>query len=590
MRLGLFHLREEENTQNKNYNFTRFNLKSGDTEINLLDLFGTDGLMMDKKKKKIQIIKSVRYASTNYGGYKLDRNQRRLNGRTSENFSNSFFEDLKGNTICDDNNNVIFTILGLKYASFNDRHVILLLHPNDEPWDTFERFEAVLGANARGLTEEKQAASKINQIFKSKNCLAAYPNGDSSGNFSEIDSLSDIEPGLSEGQIKSFQDWFEGIPNKNKSYRCFMRKDLIGFEKFFKTKSKYIDSFTTADFFIFSDSFISEAQGYNEENTISVSKLNEAVKKGDLFPISYKNSTKTNCISFISNGKDYSIWNPNVVNVYSRKLAPLENENTKTYAKLWVSGVSTFENGTYTINTVLNIYDVPENDLSKKHFLVGVQLRSAGDTKCIAETSLKAYTKSSNSNEIIEVDSDGQGGKITSLLPMGDTGIGKVLVKEYFNLAWAKDKEFKTKGKKVTPRIIAIEKISFADKNTYAFNDEKNYSAKKIFGLIDYLRDKITGDPSYKESNNRSDFFFEVNRKKVLSLLKIVYRIRDPEKNKNGEIVDDGSLNYYKWENRKRHRLSLNEKIKIAEVKVKIAERNLKSKLAYLRECTSFNI
>jgi hypothetical protein len=111
-----------------------------------------------------------------------------------------------------------------------------------------------------------------------------------------------------------------------------------------------------------------------------------------------------------------------------------------------------------------------------------------------------------------------------------------------------------------------------------------------MFGLIDYLRCEITGEPFYKESNNRSDFFFEVNRKKVLSLLKIVYRIRDPEKNKNGEIVDDGSLNYYKWENRKRYRLSLNEKIKIAEAKVKIAERNLKSKLAYLRECTSFNI
>ena len=265
-----------------------------------------------------------------------------------------------------------------------------------------------------------------------------------------------------------------------------------------------------------------------------------------------------------------------------KKLKPLTDPSVKTYAKFWVSGISTFPDNTYTINVVLNIYDVPEDNLNKKHFLVGVNLRSAGNTKCVAETSLKAYTQIKDSDEIIEVDSAGQGGKITNLLP-SETGNGDVLVSEYFNSekGWELDLGYKTKNKEETLRSKMLSQIGFEEGEgiIYPFTNNNNNSKEKTIGLINYLK----GNKNIVIENSRfdrSDFFFEIEPQKVLDLLKIVYRIRDPQEN------GDASLDYYKWESRKKHRLSLNERIKIAEAKVRIEERNLKRALQNLKNCT----
>lgn len=588
MRTKFFKLKENEETfiQDKNLNFSDFIIKNedgSDTQINLKSIFGTEFLRMTENPNTIQVIPpSHRYASETYEGYKLvDR------GRTFKNIENSYkdsdknpFKELVGKNIYKvDAGKPCYKFLGLKRAIPNDRHVVFLLQPFNAKTNkfkkTFKRFEARLGSNARGLTEEKEAASWINKYFGIKNELAAYPN---EGDFFGDDSLKNVEGDAPEGQKESFKRWFDPILKRSKSWRCFMRNDLKGLREMVKELKLYknFDIFNQSDFFILSNDLI-EKLASNTNQTIS--NLNNEIKEGNLFPISYKNSSATNLVGFISNGNRSPISTTGVVNVWEKKLKPLTDPRVKTYAKFWVSGISTFPDNTYTINVVLNIYDVPEDNLNKKHFLVGVNLRSAGNSKCVAETSLKAYTQVKDSDEIIEVDSAGQGGKITNLLP-SETGDGEDLVSEYFKSekGWKLDLKYKTENKEETLRSVMLSQIGFGE-GEYSFINDNNNSKEKTIGLINYLK----GNKNIVIENSqfsRSDFFFEIEPQKVLDLLKIVYRIRDPLGS------EDASLDYYKWESRKKHRLSLNEKIKIAEAKVRIEERNLKRALQNLKNCT----
>ena len=595
MRAGLFHLQEsEDDVQGKNCKFQEFKLKNADGVNDALDvdfkvLFGTDGLMLNIASRIIQVKTTQRYASSTYGGYEIKKRRRSLDSdSTYINGEDSSFDCLIGKIICDTDDTKRFKILGLKQADFDDRHVVFLLQPfkdSENLANTFLRFKARLGAPVRGLIEEKQAAAWINDYFGDR---CANPPGKVEGLF-EDDSLKSVTtPGVSKNQERSFKDWFGPILNRNtnKKYRCFLRVDLVGFISLIKSKGyRYIDTFTQADFFILSDVLINDLiSKVSKKENLSISDLNTAIESEDLFPISFKSSTKLNYISFISDGRKAPKESPGVIDVWQRKLEPLRDPNIKTYAKFWVSGITFFnDKKNYTINVRLNLYTVEDGDLDNKHFLVGVQLRSAGGTKCTAETSLKAYTQDQVTKDVVEVDSAGQGGKITSLLPSADIKKGEELVSKYFNSenGWATDKKFKISNRTDAEYKEDIQHIDFWEaEDIYAFEVGENYSRDKTFGLIGYLRGNAEGlIEGVDTTHGWSDFFFEIEPQKVLNLLKTVCRIKDPQEGLRDEDENDNSLNYYKWENRKRHQLSLNEKIKIAEARVRIAQRDLKSLL-----------
>ena len=325
MRTKLFKLKENEETfiQDKNLNFSDFIIKNedgSDAQINLKSIFGTEFLRMTENPNTIQVIPpSHRYASVKYDGYGLEDR-----GRSFENIKNNYqeagknpFKELVGKNIYKaDKDKPCYKFLGLKKAIPNDRHVVFLLQPYNietgELKKTFKRFEARLGSNARGLTEEKEAASWINEYFGIK--LAAYPN---EGDFFGDDSLKNVKGDAPEGQKESFKRWFDPILERSESWRCFMRNDLKGLIEMVKELKLYknFDIFNQSDFFILSNGLIKRLAS-NTNQTIS--NLNNEIKEGNLFPISYKNSSATNLVGFISNGNRSPISTTGVVNIWEK--------------------------------------------------------------------------------------------------------------------------------------------------------------------------------------------------------------------------------------------------------------------------------